>query len=317
MGDYFLLSISNRRNLELCMEYAMAGFTNSINGLWTFLDIDVGDYVSFLYGARAWNLYKVVGKAAYRNAEELPPWPPITFRSGKTYNFPFRLFLKPEREFSEPMVRQEFSYIAENLLLRGGYRKTHFQADTITFYNVSEMGVPYSGNPPNRRIEGETFEPKIVFKRENQAIPEKFYFREIILQSLIRKKLKDTILRDALEFFGVERSPEEFEVLGEKALPEGYADIFIKLKHPAGANKYLLAEVKTGKASKKDFKQLRGYTKEYGVEAAGGILIAKDFPRRIPGNDLLPVRYYFEGLDPSEEYGYEELLKTLRLEVAV
>ncbi len=43
------------------------------------------------------------------------------------------------------MVRQEFSYVAENLLLRGGYLKTHFQADTITLYNVSEMGTPFTG----------------------------------------------------------------------------------------------------------------------------------------------------------------------------
>ncbi len=71
--SYFLISVSNRENLELCMKYALAGFTNSINGLWTFLDIDVGDYVSFLYGARVRNLYRVVEKVAYRNAEKLPP----------------------------------------------------------------------------------------------------------------------------------------------------------------------------------------------------------------------------------------------------
>ncbi len=174
MADYFLVSISNRQNLNLCIEYGMAGFTNSINGLWTFFDIEVGDYISFLYGARAWNLYKVVEKAAYKNAEELPPWPPITFRSGRTYSFPFRLFLRQEREFSEPMVRQEFSYVAENLLLRGGYRKTHFQADTITFYNVSEMGTSYSGKPSYPEFDGETFEPKIVFKRENQPFQRSF-----------------------------------------------------------------------------------------------------------------------------------------------
>ncbi|WP_297518908.1 hypothetical protein [Thermococcus sp.] len=99
------------------------------------------------------------------------------------------------------MVRQEFSYVAENLLLRGGYRKTHFQADTITLYNVSEMGTPFTGKSEHLELNAETFEPKIVFKRENQVIPEKFYFRELILQSLVRKKIKETILGDALEFF--------------------------------------------------------------------------------------------------------------------
>ncbi len=126
-ADYFLISVSNRENLDLCIKHAIAGFTNSINGLWTFLDIDEGDYVSFLYGTRVKNLYQVVRKIAYRNAKELPPWPHITFRSGKTYYFPFRLILKQERELDEPMVRPEFSYIAENLLLRGDTEKRTFK----------------------------------------------------------------------------------------------------------------------------------------------------------------------------------------------
>jgi len=316
MADYFLISLSNRENLELCIKYSLAGFTNSINGLWTFFDIDVGDYVSFLYGARVRNLYKVTKKVAYKNAENLPPWPPITFRSKRTYYFPFRLFLKQEREFNEPMVRPEFSYVAENLLLRGGYRKTHFQADTITFYNVSEMGTVFDGETKHLELNAETFEPKIVFRRENQMIPEKFYFRELILQSLVRRKIQDSILKDALEFFGVDSTPEEFEVLGEKALPEGYVDIFIKLRHPRGTNKYLPVEVKTGKAQRKDLEQLRGYINEFSNETVGGILIAKDFPKSVLDNPkILPVKYYFKDIDSSEDYSYEELLKMLTLEV--
>ena len=45
--DYFLISVSNKENLELCIRYAMAGFTNSINGLWTFWDIKEGDMPPF------------------------------------------------------------------------------------------------------------------------------------------------------------------------------------------------------------------------------------------------------------------------------
>ena len=55
--SYFLISVSNRKNLELCKKHALAGFTNSINGVWTFLEVGEGDFVSFLYGARAHNLY--------------------------------------------------------------------------------------------------------------------------------------------------------------------------------------------------------------------------------------------------------------------
>jgi hypothetical protein len=54
--SYFLLAVSTRHNLDLCMKHARAGFTDSISGLWTFLDIQEGDFVSFLFGARAYNL---------------------------------------------------------------------------------------------------------------------------------------------------------------------------------------------------------------------------------------------------------------------
>ena len=69
---YFLISVSNRKNLELCVNYALAGFTNSINGLWTFSEIQEGDFISFLYGAKAHNLYRVEGKEAIKDARDLP-----------------------------------------------------------------------------------------------------------------------------------------------------------------------------------------------------------------------------------------------------
>ena len=131
--------------MDLCIKYALAGFTNSINGLWTFLDVKEGDYISFLYGAKARNLYVVEAKEAIKGAENAPPWPSVTFRqSGKTYYFPFRLHLKPVRQLKESLVRAEFNYVAENLLLRGGYRRTHFQADQTTLQAVSQMGGLWS-----------------------------------------------------------------------------------------------------------------------------------------------------------------------------
>jgi len=315
--NYFLVSVSNRKNLELCMKYALAGFTNSINGLWTFLDIEEGDYISFFYGARVRDLYRVVKKVAYKDSDKIPPWPPVTFKmSGKTYYFPFRFLLKQERSLDEPMIRPEFSYVAENLLLRGGYRKTHFQADIVTFYNVSGMGEPYNSENESLHIDAEIFEPKIVFKRVRQNIPEKFYFSELILQSLVRKKILDTVFEDILEYFKVDHNPTDFEVLGEKALPEGYVDIFIKLKHPTGANRYLLVEVKTGRAQRKDRYQVRDYMKELGSEVAGGVLIAREFPKKVQQDpQVLRVKYYFDSLDVDYEYTYENLLHSLHLEV--
>ncbi len=78
--NYFLVSVSNRKNLELCKKYGLAGFTNSINGVWTFSEIQEGDFISFLYGAKANNLYKVEAKEAIKDAKNLPPWEPITFK---------------------------------------------------------------------------------------------------------------------------------------------------------------------------------------------------------------------------------------------
>jgi hypothetical protein len=187
---YFLISVSNKTNLDLCIRYGLAGFTNSINGLWTFMEIEEGNYVSFLYGAKVYNLYRVSKKEALKGAHELPPWPSITFSSGRTYYFPFRLYLEPVRQFVESMVKPEFAYVAENLLLRGGYRKTHFQADQTTLQSVSQMGQIYSGQLDNLDLDKcVTFAPVIVWDRNLQNTPEAFFFQEIILQSLIRQHL--------------------------------------------------------------------------------------------------------------------------------
>ena len=233
--------------------------------------------------------------------------------SGNTYYFPFRLYLKQERTLDEPMIRPEFAYVAENLLLRGGYRKTHFQADTITLYNVSTMGSFFIGNCDSLDLNGDTFTPKIVFRREKEKIPEKFYFCELILQSLLRKKLNEKI-DEILNYFNLNNKPQDFEILGEKALPEGFVDIFIKLKHPQTSN--ILVEVKKEKASTKDFLQLQSYMSEFGNECKGGILIAKDFPRRIniPDN-IMAMKYSFENMDRESEYAFEELFNMLNLEV--
>ena len=112
------------------------------------------------------------------------------------------------------MIRPEFAYVAENLLLRGGYRKTHFQADTITLYNVSTMGSVFTGKCQSLDLNGDTFTPKIVFRREKENIPEKFYFHELILQSLLRKKLNEKI-GEVLNYFNLNNKPQD-EILGEK-----------------------------------------------------------------------------------------------------
>ncbi|RLI24885.1 MAG: hypothetical protein DRO52_04860 [Candidatus Hecatellales archaeon] len=43
--SYFIVALSNRENLDLCEKYALAGFPNSISGLWAFVDIKENDFI--------------------------------------------------------------------------------------------------------------------------------------------------------------------------------------------------------------------------------------------------------------------------------
>ena len=166
MQNYYLIAISNKENLELCKRELIAGFPSSKNGFWTYLEIEEGDYISFLYGAKIYGLYKVSKKITYKNDEDSKnPWETIKFNSKKEYTFPFRLLLNQIKEFEESLVKPEFTYIAENLLLRGGYRKTHFQADTLTLNYVSRIGKKIN-NKYNSKWIKDNITPKITFKKE-------------------------------------------------------------------------------------------------------------------------------------------------------
>lgn len=318
---YFLISVSNRHNLELCIKYALAGFTNSIAGVWTFLEIREGDFVSFLYAARAYNLYEVVKREAIEGADRVPPWPPVTFReSGRTYYFPFRLWLKPVREFSESLVRPEFAYVAENLLLRGGYRKTHFQADQTTLQNVSQMGCLWRSPVESLQMgEYTTFTPLFTRYQRDEHIPSVFLFREVILQAAIRQYLSDrNNLAHFLKMVDLDSlCPDELEVLSEKAVSEGHVDILVKDRVPIASVKKLVVEVKLHKAQKKDLEQLGRYMEEFGEECVAGVLVAEDFSKQAVWEarrlGIYLVRYGLN-LNWSSPRSFEEILSGLTLE---
>ncbi len=283
--NYFLVAVANRQNLDLCIKYALAGFPNSGAGVWTFCEISEGDFISFLYGARVFNLYEVVRKEAIREFENLPPWPPLRFReSGRIYHFPFRLHLALQRELSESLVRPEFAYIAENLLLRAGYRKTHFQADQTTLQNVSQMGRRSENYVPLRLDlpDHSTFTP--LFTQDQSQVRPPFVNRlsEVMLQSAIRHRLRcSDDLGHVLARVGLDAAQRDrFEVLGEKALPQGHVDILIKDRVPIASARKVVIEVKLSGATLKDVHQLRDYVEELGSECLGGILIARSFSRQ-------------------------------------
>lgn len=281
MERYFLVSVSTRAHLDLCLRYALAGFTDSANGFWTYLEIEEGDFLSFLYGAKVWNLYRVRRKVCLRNAQGLPPWPPVTFRgSGKTYHFPFRLELEPVRELEESLVRWEFAYVAENLLLRGGYGKTHFQADRTTLQSVSALGSPTTEAPERLTLpREEEYIPVLVASRKQERPPDSYAFNELMLQALIKRHLRDQrILGRFLGDVGLESlDPAGVEVLGERGLPEGFVDVLIKEAFPAGRGTFIVLEVKKERATPQDIEQVARYAELIGPESRGAAIVARRF----------------------------------------
>ena len=319
MSDYFLIAVSTRENLERCRAHRMAGFPGSLPGFWAFVDIQVGDFVSFLYGARVYDLYRVVEKVAGRGPDpetESLPWTPLRFRSGRVYTFPFRLLLRRVRRLEEPIARAEFAYVAENLLLRGGYRKTHIQADALTLGYVSRMGEPVEADrntwdlPPGWR----PFAPRIHLeeRRSFQGTPEVWPFQELILQALLRHKIKQE--QEPLRRMYDLPSDLALEVLGEKALPQGYVDILIKPAQPQGRHFVIPVEVKARKASLGDVEQLRLYRRELGSESLPGLLIARAFPRSVKkAGDVYSVSYSLKVQGEPRALTLEEMLQALSL----
>lgn len=315
--SYFFVAVSTKENLDLCREYGLAGFPGSQNGAWTYADIEVGDYVSFVYGANAYDLYEVEGKRAVLNADDLPPWPALELTRGGTYHFPFRLQLRPHRELEENLVRSEFRYIAENLLLRGGYSRSHFQADQTTLQQVSQMGNVDTSVATNVDWPVETGTAHWVRRRGDFRPPEVNKFIEEILHVLLRRRLSTTKgLSEFVDLTGFEElADRETEVLGERALPEGHLDILLKDSEPVGGSVQLPIEVKLNRCDDGDLEQLREYMGQLNPECPGGVLLAETFPRRfdVP-DDVALVRARFDGVDMGEPQTMASMKAALALE---
>jgi hypothetical protein len=320
--SYFLISVSTRENLELCLKYALAGFPSSAGGAWTFCEIRDGEFVSFLHGARAYNLYQVVRREAIKDADSLPPWRALTSKvSGKTYSFPFRVELKPVRAFNETLVRAEFSYVAENLLLRGGYRKTHFQADQTTLQSASQMGTLFEASVQRLSLPDHvTFNPSFTRNAKLLRSPEVSRFQETILQSAIRCHLQSEANLDGLLTRLNLEAPaaESLEILGEKALTQGYIDLLLKQRVPLGSVLMVPIEVKLGRAGPRDVAQLRDYMDELAGDCPSGVLVASEFGRGVaPKARNLGIKLlkYALRVDLKRTATFEEICEGLVLEV--
>lgn len=315
--SYFFVAVSTKENLDLCREYGLAGFPSSQNGAWTFADIELGDYVSFVYGANVYDLYKVKEKRAAKNAEDLPPWPPLELRQGGTYHFPFRLKLLPERKLEQNLVRSEFRYIAENLLLRGGYSRSHFQADQTTLQQVSQMGSVANSHPKEPDWICDVGSARWVRRRGNFDPPQVNKFIEEILHVLLRRRLStDDGLSEFIRLTGLSQLfDKDIEVLGERALPEGHLDLLVKDAEPVGNSIQLPIEVKLNRCDDSHLDQLRGYIEQLEPECPGGVLIAETIPRDfdVP-DDVSLIRVKFEDINMGEPQPMEKMQNALKLE---
>lgn len=315
--SYFFIAVSTAENLARCREYGLAGFPDSQNGAWTFADVEVGDYVTFVYGATAYDLYRVADRRAISDAEDTPPWPALEFDRGGSYHFPFRLDLDPERELEENLVRSEFRYIAENLMLRGGYSRTHFQADRTTLQQVSQMGTVRTAVGRERDWTTESIEPRWVRSRAGFEPPRVNKFKEELLHVLLRRRWSTA---DGLGSFvdgtGFDQLLDRsVEVLGERALPEGHLDLLLKDAEPVGEALQIPVEVKLNRCSGDGIEQLVGYVEQLEPECPGGVLIAETIPRNleVPENVAL-LRASFDGLDMGEPRTLPEMQRHLAVE---
>ncbi|MEQ9716519.1 MAG: endonuclease NucS domain-containing protein, partial [Candidatus Asgardarchaeum sp.] len=250
-----------------------------------------------------------------------PPWKPIRFQSGRTYTFPFRLLLNPVRSLNESLVRAEFAYVAENLLLRGGYRKTHFQADQTTLQNVSQMGQVYRQSVERIDLSGfKKFTPRYTFTKSSQP-PTIYQFSEKILQAVIRDYLSnETMLQNFLDLLELsELDASHFEVLAEKAFPEGHVDILIKEATPIGRSRQIIIEVKKGAAKKEHINQLLGYMDEIREECIMGVLISRRIPKSLRKYTIMRnlkirlLEYYFKDInfETNRLFSFNDLVKRI------
>ena len=239
-------------------------------------------------------------------------------RNKKVY-FPFRLHLRPVRVFDEPLVRPEFAYVAENLLRRGGYSKTHFQADQTTLQSVSGMGtVAEKASSILELPEHTAFTVRFSRTKSLTNSPEVLRFTEMILQSAIRRHLtSQDNLQTLLTQIGLsEVHASTLEILGEKALAEGHIDLLLKERIPLGSALKIPIEVKTKGATAKDVRQLRGYMAELHGECPAAMLVAEDFGKKAiteaSDNRIRLVRYELK-TDLKGKPAFEEIYKSLSL----
>lgn len=212
------------------------------------------------------------------------------------------------------MGHPKFAYVAENLLLRGGYRKTHFQADQTTLRAVSQMGRINDARVESLRFEFTSYTPRIALNRANADPPKSYPLSELIVQTLIKRYLqRRRNLNQFLSALGLdELHSQQLEILAERALPKGHVDILIKDATPIGTTTVIAVEVTLGVARPNDLVQLEQYVRIIGEECRAGVLIARSASANLVASarerDLHIFSYATDATDETVLPTFEDLL---------
>jgi hypothetical protein len=248
-SKYFIVVLSNKRNLDLCRDKKIAGFPETNNGQWAFLDIDVGDYISFYYNGRIWDLYEVDSKfipdqylkKLARGDKDLDPEPLndgknwCSIEGGTQYiYFPFRLELKKkvETEFDSNIVfKNGFERLGINLVPRVSLKKTHFQLSIKDINRIFNNDISIN----KKEFTIDTF---VKCKRRSQhrrdqknsirfkeKIIDEITHQEIYLQSFMKKLLETQINQ-----IKIVEDCDCYEFLSEQTTDGGESDIVILCK---------------------------------------------------------------------------------------
>ncbi|MBB6062666.1 hypothetical protein HNP65_001104 [Thermosipho japonicus] len=267
-SKFFIVILSNEENLKKCIENNIAGFPETDNGIWAYLDINEGDYVSFYYNGRIFNLYKVEKKLIpeyYKKSnnsignERYDPvplnngdkWRAISTKKGNIY-FPYRLSLKllEKTDFLTSLVfKSGFERFGINLIPRVSLKKSHFQlslSDINKIFGIKNLGVNLSSFTLKDFVE--------VFSKNKDINKEKFSVenivdKEIFLQTLIKRILEASIYKyKEVIFDKISFDKDSFEFFSEQTVYGGEADIVIA----NNSENIAFVEVKNGIILKKD-----------------------------------------------------------------
>ena len=242
-SKYFIVILSSEENLQKCINNNIAGFPKTDNGRWAYLDINKGDYISFYYNGRIFNLYQVNKKfipdefkKKEMGNEEYDPvalsdnkkerWRAIITKKGNIY-FPYRLSLSLEAktEFNTSLIfKNGFERFGINLVPRVSLKKSHFQLSVNDIEKIFNRNV----SPNQYEFTWMDFKEVTEIRSDSKSIVSiaDITTKEIFLQSLLKRILESSVDKYS-KIFHLNSGEGYIEFFSEQTVYGGEADIVI------------------------------------------------------------------------------------------